>query len=79
MLHFGPTALHQRAAGFKCALWGKGGSEGPNGFCSLLSSVSLPNSHFTAAAQLQGLQGGPAKYLDLVHTHPSPQLWREAR
>lgn len=39
-------------------------SKGPDG--SLLSSMSPANSHFTAAAQLQGSWGGPAKYLDLV-------------
>lgn len=32
-------------------------SKGPDGFCFLLSSVALPNSHFAAAAQLQGSQG----------------------
>lgn len=41
-------------------------SKDPEGFCSLLSSVPLLDSHFTAAAQLQGSQGGPAKYLELV-------------
>lgn len=52
-------------------------STGPDGFCSLLSSVSLPTPHFTAAAQRQGSQGGPAKYLDLATSpRPPPALER---
>lgn len=35
--------------------------------------MSLPSPHSTAAAQLQGSRGGPAKYLDLVlPAPPSP-------
>lgn len=40
MLHFGPTALHQRAAGFKCASWGEGEAKVlmASALCSQLSA-----------------------------------------
>lgn len=72
MLHFGPTALHQRAAGFKCASWGEGEAKVlmASALCSQLSVP--PKLSFHSCCPTAGLTGWACQVFGSVAHTPQP-------